>query len=172
MTGSLPSDIRDAVESHDAYTVDDGRASVTTTVFEGVLTTDEADAEWADHYVVTVVVPTLSAAVAGEVGDAVESGWLDTLERRLEDAPKATRATVDLAAFEVTSDDDTVTVTYEFTNGTPNQAIDIAKTFVEYVEGTYAEGVVPGYDYQPPVSKLLQQAQSGSSEGERGGTPL
>ncbi|MEF8975818.1 MAG: DUF5813 family protein, partial [Halapricum sp.] len=44
--------------------------------------------------------------------------------------------------------------------------------FVEYVEGTYVEGAVPGYDYEPPVADLLNQAQSGGSQGDRGGTPL
>ena len=54
--------------------------------------------------------------------------------------------------------------------GSERQGLDVAKTFVEYVEGTYVEGVVPGYDYRPPVSDLLSQA--GQGDGERGGTPL
>jgi hypothetical protein len=172
MTKHPPPAVREVFEAHDAYTLTDGTASVKTTVFEGTVQAREADAEWAERYVVSVTVPTLSSAVADHVGSAVESGWLDTFERRLEDAPKATRAAVDLEGFEVTASDGTVTVTYEFTSGTPATAAKIAKTFVEYVEGTYVEGIVPGYDYQPPVSDLLQQAQSGGSEGERGGTPL
>jgi hypothetical protein len=172
MTTGLPTAVAEEFESHDAYTVTGEAASVTTTTFEGTVVVAEADVEWAERYVVTVTVPTLSAAASDDVGSAVESGWLDTFERRLEDAPKATRASVDLEAFNVTASDGTVTVTYEFTSGSPATAAGIAKTFVEYVEGTYVEGIVPGYDYQPPVSNLLQQAQSGGSEGERGGTPL
>ena len=172
MTEPLPSDVRRAFESHDAYTIDDEEATVSTTVFDGAVSVAQADVDWARRYVVRVTVPTLDAAVAGDVGSAVESGWLDTLERRLEDAPKATRASVDLEAFDVETSGADIVVTYAFTSGTPAQAADIAKTFVEYVEGTYVEGIVPGYDYQPPVSKLLQQAQSGGSDGERGGTPL
>ncbi|QCC50401.1 DUF5813 family protein [Halapricum salinum] len=172
MSELLPSDAREAFESHDAYTITDDAATVTTTVFDGEVTVEETEPEWAHSYVVTVTVPTLAAAVADDVGAAVESGWLDTFERRLEDAPKATRASVDLETFDVETRVGEVVVTYAFTSGTPAQAAAIAKAFVEYVEGTYVEGIVPGYDYQPPVSKLLQQAQSGGSDGERGGTPL
>jgi len=172
MTEQLPSDVHEAFESHDAYTITDGATTVTTTIFDGTVAVEEAENDWAHRYVVTVTVPTLTGAVAGDVGSAVESGWLDTLERRLEDAPKATRASVELETFDVETHGEEIVVTYAFTSGTPRQAADIAKTFVEYVEGTYVEGIVPGYDYQPPVSKLLQQAQSGGSEGERGGTPL
>ncbi|MFB6188697.1 MAG: DUF5813 family protein [Halapricum sp.] len=172
MTAEFSSTVRDAFASYDGYTVEDDRASVETTVFDGQVTITDVGVDWAHRYVVTVTVPSLSAAVAGTVGDAIRSGWLDTFERRLEDAPKATRASIELDAFEVAAEEETVTVTYEFTNGDPRQAADVAKTFVEYVEGTYAEGIVPGYDYEPPVSRLLEQAQSGGSQGERGGTPL
>lgn len=172
MTATLPEAVRDAFESHDGYELQDDHAVVTTTVFEGLVTAAQAEAEWAHRYTVTVVVPSLSAAVEETVGPAVADGWFDTLERRLEDAPKATRANVDLETYALDRSPDTVQVTYEFTSGDVRQAADVAKTFVEYVEGTYAEGAVPGYDYEPPVSDLLSQAQSGGSEGERGGTPL
>jgi len=172
MTASMPSEAVDAFESHDAYEEGEAGYTVETTAFEGAVTAAEADAEWALTYTVTIDVPTLSAAVDGDVGPALAEGWLDTFERRLADAPKATRASVDIEAFTVTAEAETVTIEYRFTLGNPDQAADVAKTFVEYAEGTYVEGVVPGYDYLPPVSRLLEDAQSGGAEGERGGTPL
>ena len=67
-----------------------------------------------------------------------------------------------------TRDGEDVFVTYGFEWADPDRAAGIAKTFVEYVEGTYVEGVVPGYEYQSPVADLLERA----SQGEGGGTPL
>ena len=172
MTRELPDAVSEAFETHDGYDVADDRAAVTTTPFDGTVTVEQTDADWNWRYVVDVTVPTLSAVVGEVVGPAVAEGWFETLERRLEDAPMATRANVELDTFEVRRTDETVEITYAFTSGSESQAVDVAKALVEYVEGTYVEGVVPGYDYQPPVAGLLDQATSGSAGGERGGTPL
>ncbi|MFW6018360.1 MAG: DUF5813 family protein [Halapricum sp.] len=172
MTDELPETARDTFEAHDGYEVTNEYVRVTTTVFDGQVTVEQTTVDWNDRYVVTVEVPTLSAAVEEVVGPAVEDGWFETLARRLEDAPMATRANLELDEFAVERDDAGVEVTYAFTNGSESQAADIAKTLVEYVEGTYVEGIVPGYDYRPPVAGLLNQAQSGSARGDRGGTPL
>jgi len=167
----MPGEARDAFEAHDAFAPADGGYRLTTTVFDTEVTASERD-DYATDFGVRVEVPTLrSAAEDGEVGDAVQSGWLDTLERRLEDAPMATRAAVDLDGFDVTTADGTVAVTYAFAFGDAAGAVEVAKTFVEYVEGTYVEGVVPGYDYGEPVTDLLSAAST-DEDGERGGTPL
>jgi len=102
----------------------------------------------------------------------VRDGWLETLERRLEDAPKSTRVAVDLDEYTVEADDEAVVVTYRFSLGGEREAADVAKTFVEYVEGTYVEGIVPGYEYVGVVADLVSAASTGGSEGSRGGTPL
>jgi hypothetical protein len=171
MTGDIPTEARDAFEAHDAFEAAEESYRLTTTVFDTEVTASERD-DYATDVRVRVEVPTLrSAAEDGEVGEAVQSGWLDTLERRLEDAPMATRASVDLDGFDVTTADGTVVVTYEFASGDATRGVDIAKTFVEYVEGTYVEGVVPGYDYGEPVTDLLSAAST-DEDGERGGTPL
>jgi len=62
--------------------------------------------------------------------------------------------------------------TYEFTLGSADRAADVAKAFVEYVEGTYVEGIVPGYSYEGKVADLVSDASSGGGDGEVGGTPL
>ena len=170
MTEETPESVRDAAATRDALEPRSDGYGVTTTRFDARVTAaPSATTDWATAFTVRVEVPTLSAAVDGEVGDAVESGWLETFERRLAEAPKATRASVD-PDLSVAVAGDAVTVIYEFEFGSEGRGLDVAKTFVEYVEGTYVEGVVPGYDYRPPVSDLLSQA--GQGEGERGGTPL
>ena len=80
----------------------------------------------------------------------------------------ATRSDIDLETFDVERDGEDVYVTYGFEWDDPGRAADIAKTLVEYVEGTYVEGVIPGYEYESPVADLLDRA----SQGEGGGTPL
>jgi hypothetical protein len=169
MTEETPAAVREATADRDSFEETTGGYAVTTTRFDADVSATGGSAERATAFTVTVEVPTLSAAVDGEVGEAVERGWLDTLERRLAEAPKATRASVD-PDLTVATTADTVTVTYAFEFGSVEQGLDVAKAFVEYVEGTYVEGVVPGYDYRPPVSDLLSGASQG--DGGRGGTPL
>lgn len=169
MTEELPESATRAFDNHDAFEESDAGYRVTTTAFEGTVTADDA-AEWRVAYTVTVRGPTLDAATVGDVGDAVADGWFDTLERRLEDAPKATRTEVDLDGYTVERDGEDVIVTYGFELGNADTAARVAKTFAEYVEGTYVEGIVPGYDYEGALAELVDQAQTG--EGGAGGTPL
>lgn len=169
MTDDAQTAFETAAESRDAFERADDGYHVTTTAFDALVTATSAS-DWATAFTVTVQVPTLSAAVDGEVGDAVVDGWFDAFERRLADAPTATRVAVELESHAVEREGDTVTVTYQFEYGDVSTGLDVAKTFVEYVEGTYVEGIVPGYEYLPPVSDLLSRAAQG--DGERGGTPL
>ena len=165
----LPESVERAFDYHDAFERDGDAYLVTTTAFEGRVTAVDGP-EYFSAYTVTVRVPTLGGATADDVGEAVENGWFDALERRLEDAPKATRADVDLKTFDVERDDEDVYITYGFEWGNADKAADIAKTFVEYVEGTYVEGVIPGYEYVEPVSNLVEAASQEGGGG--GGTPL
>jgi hypothetical protein len=166
MSADLPAEVATAFDDHDSLTTRDGRGVVTTTAFEGTVTADTGDGSTA--YTVTVAMPTIESATSGTVGDAVAADWLRTLRRRLEDAPTATRAAVDLDSFGVDSREGTVHVEYGFSDTSPATAANIATAFVEFAEGTYVEGVVPGYEYESPVADLLSQA----SQGEKGGTPL
>lgn len=165
MTEDLAVEIHSAFESTDAYDVDDGYA-VTTTVFDARVAVD--DATTPPTYHVHVRVPSLPAATDDEVGPTVAKSWLETFERRLEDAPQSTRARVDLDSFAVEQEGETVHIEYTFSWSNPDRAAEIAKTFVEYVEGTYVEGIIPGYDYVSPVADLLSDA----SQSGNGGTPL
>ncbi|MBV0924902.1 hypothetical protein KTS45_11910 [Halomicroarcula limicola] len=167
----VPPDVADAFESREGFAESDGGYTLETTSFSGRVTASEGET-WETNYEVTVRAPTLQAATADDVGAAVRDGWFDTLERRLEDAPKATRTAVELDEYAVERDGEEIVVTYRFSLGGERQAADVAKTFVEYVEGTYVEGIVPGYDYVGTVAELMDSASTGGSEGTRGGTPL
>jgi len=172
MTDGMPDSAARAFERHDAFErTDDGAFELTTSTFGGRVMAAETGSDQV-AYTITVSVPTLDAATADEVGDAVSKGWLDTLERRLEDAPQATRADVALAGFDVAAEDGEVFVTFQFEWGDASRAAEVAKTFAEYVEGTYVESVVPGYDYEGAVADLLSSASQHGEGGTRGGTPL
>ena len=164
----IPADVRQAFEEHDSLAPRsrDAGAAVTTTVFDGTVTASAGETGVA--CTVHIAVPTLDAATADEVGDAVAADWLRTLRRRLRDAPKATRVTVELDSFTLDTEGETVRVEYEFTHDNPSTAAAVATTFVEFVEGTYVEGIVPGYEYERPIASLLSQA----SQGSESGTPL
>jgi len=167
MTNNIPETAKKAFEKHDAIDDTDDGFEVTTTVFDGFVTASEGP-DWKHTYTVTVYVPTLDAATTEAVGPAVLDGWRETLERRLEDAPKSTRSNVELHDFDVEAIGDELQITYTFEWGSEDRAVAIAKTFVEYVEGTYVEGVVPGYEYREPVSDLLSAATDTGNQG----TPL
>jgi len=167
----VPDAVADVFESRDTFVPSGDGYVVETTSFAGHVTASEGE-KWKTNYEVTVRAPTLQAATADEVGDAVRDGWFETFERRLEDAPKATRVAVDLDEYTVEYDDEEVVVTYRFSLGGEREAADVAKAFVEYVEGTYVEGIIPGYNYVGVVADLMDSASTGGSEGSRGGTPL
>ncbi len=170
MSEDLPAEIARALADHDAFVAAADGHRVTTTVFDATLAVAEPTAS-PPRYRVTVTVPSLEAATSDPVGQAVADGWFETFERRLDDAPTATRAGVDLDDVSVERDGLDVVVTYTFGWADAAGAVAIAKTLVEYVEGTYVEGVIPGYEYEPPVADLLSAAETGG-DARRGGTPL
>jgi len=171
MTDDVDAAVAEAFDRHDAYEATENGYRVTTAAFEGYVTTVGSDGD-ATSYSLSVRVPTLDAATADPVGAAVADGWFETLQRRLAEAPKSTRVDVSLDAFGLRTEDDEVVAIFKFELDNTQVAADVAKTFTEYVEGTYVEGVVPGYDYEGVVADLLGNAASGEGEGERGGTPL
>jgi len=158
----LPDRVARAFAGHEAYESADGRTfAVTTTPFEAVVAVGVDDGVDA---AVTVWVPTLSAAADDHVADVVEEGWLDTFERRMEDAEQALSRGRAVAPT-VSVDGDEVVVEATVEAGAPRPAADDARAFVEYVEGTYMEGVVPGYEYGEPVAGLRRRARQ-AGEGD------
>ena len=162
-----------AFEAHEAFERASEEEFTLTTTRLGARVTAEGTDDWALRYAVTVSAPMLSAVVVGDtVGPAVERGWFDTYELRLEDAAGAVRHDVELEDHTVEERTGEAVATFEFEWGNADQAPAIAKAIAEYAEGTYVEGVVPGYEYGPPVSDLLSSARQGGDEGSSGPMPL
>ena len=117
--------------------------------------------------------PTLDAATEEPVEDVLENGWFETLALRLEDAGGATRGDVEVPEPTVERRNGEVRVEWLLAHGDGARAAEAAKALVEYAEGTYVEGIVPGYSYLPPVADLIARARTeGDGEGERGPMPL
>jgi len=171
MTDELPDRAVRALASHDAFERDGEWFSVTTTKFDARVTAAETD-DWAIAYILEVRAPMLSTAAEGSVGSAVEDGWFDTYELRLEDATMAVRQDLAFDDQRVIEEAGDAVAIFEFEWGNADHAPGMAKAIAEYVEGTYMEGIVPGYEYGPPVSSLLSRARQSDSEGDRGPMPL
>src|SRR6056297_1563348 len=153
---------RATFETHAALEMDGPDAfAVTTTRFDATVQTGD------DR--VTVRLPTLDAVVAGEtVADVVEEGWYQTLERRLDDVHTVV-ATDDASPPELSRDGDQVVLVVAFdSTPTPDDALAV----VDYAEGTWLQGVVPGYDYREPAAGLIEQARkSYDDDGASSGGP-
>jgi len=119
-------------------------------------------------YRLGVTLPTLGAAVAGEaVSDVLEDGWYDTLYRRLQNVSGVTTTSA-VSAPDITREDETVSVAFEW-HSSPVSAPGEALSLLTFVEGTWMQGVVPGYDYTAEVEALRSRARQ---QGQREPTPL
>jgi hypothetical protein len=171
----LPAAVDRRLESHDAFARTDEGYDLETTVFETTITADEAEGERDARVRVTVVLPTLDAAVADEVvADVVADGWFETLERRLQDVFDVARTDAhDDPVVERGTDE--VRVRLEYDARDAGEGVADAKALVEFVEGTFAQGIVPGYEYHGPAATLLENAQDrGQQAGGdgSGGMPM
>jgi len=110
---------------------------------------------------VAVTLESLDAAVAGDtVPEVVEAGWFETLERRLRDATTLTWDDDDPVP-DVTRGENTVRVEVSF-DTTADRAVADAKAVVDFVEATWVQGLVPGYEYDEPAASLVDRARSRS----------
>ncbi|GAA0226830.1 DUF5813 family protein [Haladaptatus pallidirubidus] len=137
---------------HDGFEKDGKETYVaTTTPFDGIVrVTDETVS-------VTIRMPMLSAVVEDEsVADVVENGWFETLELRLEDA-HTVASTDDITSPEIVREGDEAVLSLEL-SGYPDKVPNDAMAVVDYVEGTWVQGIVPGYEYGNPAAGLLSQA--------------
>ncbi len=157
-TTHMSDEVRRVFVAHDAFEYDATaeEATGTATVFDATATASVRDGEdGTADFSVTVTVPTLSAAVEETVGDAVADGWYETFELRMAEAYDVTRVadgdvSVELAGL-------SVRVVFEFT-APVRPGVDDAAALVDYTEGTYVQGTIPGYTYRDPVAALLSAA--------------
>lgn len=153
-----------ALATHAAFERTDGAFSATSTPFDATVRLAAAGA--GVRYTVEMQLPTLDAVVADEtVAAVVQDGWFETLHRRLEDVDGALRGEASTPRVELDERTGTVTVTASFESAQPDRGADDAAALVGYIEGTYVEGIIPGYTYREPVSGLLEAAyeRSGAS---------
>ncbi|MFC7046905.1 DUF5813 family protein [Halobacteriaceae archaeon GCM10025711] len=136
----------------------DGDAYVATaTQFDATVTVDE------DAHHVRVTVPMLDAVVVGEtVAPVVEEGWYETFELRLEDVSGVLR-TDDVSEPTVTRDGDAAVVEATF-EADGRAAAEEAMALVNYVEGTWFEGVIPGYEYVEEIQAMRERAHQNAGD--------
>ena len=151
------SDIEAEFADHGRFARVEERGDSAPAEFEPTTNDWGARAVVADETVeLAVTVPTLSAVVNEPVADVVEDGWYDTFERRVVDADSVTLAD-DVTVTDVSRADGDVTVELTMTPRT-GKAADDALALVNYVEGTWFEGVIPGYDYVEQVQSMRNRA--------------
>lgn len=152
----MTDDSETAFSKHAAYKRTELGHELTTTPFDAVVEMDEDGEETV--YRVIVQLPTLDAVVEGEtVAEVVEEGWFETLSLRL-DGPEQVTTGLDAIDSDVTRNGEEARIEMRFTSSQPERAAENAKALVEFVEGTWVQGIVPGYTYGEPASSLLNRA--------------
>ena len=161
----LPGRVRRAFADHGSFEPADGEGVWTseTTAFDGEVRAEPAG-DGQVRFAVTVRVPTLSAATADEVADVVEEGWAETFELRVVDVGGVTRAEREFDP-QVAVGDDEIAVEFELTDINERRGVDDAGALIDFVEGTYVQGVIPGYEYVDPVAGLLSAARRQGNDG-------
>lgn len=130
----------------------------------------------ADKIELQIELPTLDTVVADQsVPDVVEEGWQSTLRRRLGNVSHALPTDRSIEP-EWKANDRVITVTYRFVPTRRDQPTEEIIAVYDFVEGTYLQGIIPGYEYNDPIAGMIAKASArGDSEestADRGGTPL
>jgi hypothetical protein len=141
---------------------EDGTWEATTTPFDATVVPEPSDGSEVVYRVV-VRVPTLDAVTTDDVAPVVEEGWYETFELRVVDVGGVTRGTHEDPT--VGREAETVTVEATVSDSDAGRAADDAVAIVDFVEGTYVQGVIPGYDYTDPVQSLLDRARQTGGTG-------
>lgn len=162
----LPDRVVRAFADHDSFerTSDEVWTSVTTAFDGDVAVAPEEDGRF--RFETTVRVPPLSDVTADHVADVVEDGWAETFERRVVDVGGVTRGDHEFDP-EVSRERAEIIVRFTFEEINERRAVDDAGALIDFVEGTYVQGVIPGYEYTEPVTDLLSAARSQGGGGPR-----
>ncbi len=164
MSDELVREVERELSDHGAFERSECGYAVSTTPFDATVTVDGGPD--GIEFTVMVRVPTIDSAVEDEaVAPVVQEGWFETFERRLEDIDGALHSSVEEPIVSLRSA--AVDVETGFRTTMPTRGVSDAKALVDYVEGTYMEGIIPGYDYAEPVASLLERAaeRSGAEDG-------
>ncbi|WP_148416169.1 DUF5813 family protein [Haloferax sp. KTX1] len=159
----IPGRVRRAFGDHGSFEpVDDRTFESVTTPFDGTVGVAARDGGRVE-FDVEVRVPMLSA-VADDVAPVVEDGWYETFELRLEDVGGVVAGDHDLDPDVARAGDEAVVRT-SFADVNERRGVDDAGAVIDYVEGTFVEGIIPGYDYGEPVTSLIQNARDAAGAG-------
>lgn len=161
------------VDDDTAEAVDDDQTTpytVTTTPFDAIVEPRPVHDRLV-RFRIVVEVPMIDAVTEDHVAEVVEEGWYDTFERRIEDIGAVTKRDRDLEPS-VRTDGEAAIVTETIEDRNVSRGLDDAKAIVDYVEGTYVQGIIPGYEYTEPVSVLISRARSmgQTPDGSAGGS--
>ncbi|MFW6448224.1 MAG: DUF5813 family protein [Halobacteriota archaeon] len=141
-----------ALDGHPALEAVDGHHRVGTLAVEATVAVE------GDGLVVRVALPALGVVVRDAVvPEVVEDGWFETLRRRLEDGYDVARSPA-AAPVAVDRSPTAVTVRYALDPVDPRVGVADAKALAEFAQGTYVQGAIPGYEYDPPLGELLAGA--------------
>jgi len=153
----LPDDLRRAFESHRSFEPrEESTFESVTTAFEGVVEAGPTDD--GIRFSITVTAPLLGTVTVDEMAEIVENGWYETFERRVTDVGRIFRTERELTPT-VSRDGESVVVEAAFTDRNADRGVDDAGALIDFVEGTYVQGIIPGYEYTDPVAGLLDQAR-------------
>lgn len=159
MTDEFVREAERALRTNDAFEGDGNEFSVVTSPFDA--TVRLAGAAGTVAYRVVVRVPTIDDVVRDEqVAPVVQEGWFETLERRLEDVGGVTRVEPNEPIVTLERAEGEVVIETAFETAVAAYGVEDAKAIVDYVEGTYMEGVIPGYEYRDPVAGMIHRAQN------------
>ncbi|WP_096389980.1 DUF5813 family protein [Halopenitus persicus] len=175
--------VRRAFEAEGSFERIEGATwNYTTTSFDGRVTvasapdggagTDVSAAETASTgegpetttFEVVVTVPTLSAVTDEHVAEVVENGWFETFELRVADVSGVTKRSRDLDPS-VRRAGSEIVVTATITDANARLGVADAAAFIDFVEGTYVQGIIPGYDYAEPVTSIRSKARQHGNDG-------
>lgn len=167
-TGDLPGRVSRAFRDHGSFEPAGGGVwTATTTAFDAAVEAEPTpENDGRIRFSVTVRVPLLSAVTVDAVADVVETGWYETFERRVVDVGDLTRGNHEFDP-RVERDDPEIVVEFTLTDINERRGVDDAGALIDFVEGTYVQGVIPGYEYTEPVVGIISSArrQGGGSEG-------
>jgi len=154
---SLPDRVRRAFADHRAFEqAAESTFESTTTAFDGTVTATSVDGRI--RFDIEVRVPLLDAVTEEDVAAVVEDGWYETFELRVTDIGGVFRTDRDLEPTVSRGAGEALT-SVSFEDSNERRGVDDAAAVIDYVEGTYVQGIIPGYEYIDPVDGLLNRAR-------------
>ncbi|KAB1198272.1 MULTISPECIES: DUF5813 family protein [Haloferax] len=160
----IPGRVHRAFGDHGSFEqVGDRTFESVTTAFDGVVSVATQSSGHVE-FDVEVRVPMLSAVVADEVAEIVEDGWYETFELRIEDINGVIAGDHELDP-DVRRVAGEAVVQTTFADINERRGVDDAGAVIDYVEGTFVEGIIPGYEYTEPVTSILSRARDAAGTG-------